>query len=135
MPRRFYRALAGAPVLFAIGACTPTEQAQLSRQLTTWSSNGSARATSNRIYYNQGSSVTQAQVDRLRHYTKDQPTSGMRKLLGSPAWIDDNGETEVYPIANADRTPITAGNRLIVRYRRSAACNYNCYEAFDWRVQ
>jgi outer membrane protein assembly factor BamE (lipoprotein component of BamABCDE complex) len=125
---------AGALFLFTIGACTPTEQAQLSRQLTTWSSNGSARATSNRIYYNQGSSVTQAQVDQLRWYTKDQPTSGMRRLLGSPAWIDDGGTTEVFPIVH-ERNQITAGNRLIVRYRRSAACNYNCYEAYDWRKQ
>jgi outer membrane protein assembly factor BamE (lipoprotein component of BamABCDE complex) len=124
----------GALFLCAIGACTPTEQAQLTSQLTTWSSNGSARATNNRIYYNQGSSVTQAQVDQLRWYTKNQPTSGMRRLLGTPAWIDDNGETEVYPIVH-ERNQITAGNRLIVRYRRSENCDYQCYEAYEWRVQ
>ena len=66
------------------------------------------------------SDVTEAKVNGLRNYAKDQPDYAMRKLLGKPTRTDSN--SDVYDIKGTG-TPYQASERLVIHYRWSTECN------------
>lgn len=129
------------PVMAALALCTLPLlgcseyelHATLNSLNASLNSTGSAQASSDLQPYNQGSSVSEAQVHHLFHYVaRGQSLGAMRSLLGTPAQISE--WKEVYPIAHSS-DGVDAGRRLVVLYRADRRTNYQTSEAYDWYLQ
>ena len=85
-----------------------------------------------RIEYNQGGVVTQAQADRMSRFKKNQSYKAIRSLLGTPNYREP--DADIYVIRGTGDQGM-APRKLIVSYALDAEDNFTTPRALDWYQQ